>query len=32
MNQSVYFDRRTFTLSGGLGLRLGAKKKLVSRL
>jgi hypothetical protein len=32
MNQSVYFDRRTFTISGGLGLRLGAKKKLVSRL
>lgn len=32
MNQSVYFDRRTFTLSIGLGLRLGARKELVNRL
>jgi len=32
MNESVYFDRRTATISGGLGLRLGARKELVDRL
>jgi len=32
MNESTYFDRRTFTISGGLGLRLGARKVLVDRL
>ena len=32
MNEELYFDRRNFQLSTGLGLRLGAVKKLVSRL
>ena len=32
MNENIYFDRRPFQLSGGLGLRLGAMKKLVNRL
>ena len=32
MNQSLYFDRRTFTVSAGLGLRLGAQRELKSRL
>lgn len=32
MSEHTYFDRRTFTLSGGLGLRLGGRKELVNRL
>ena len=32
MSDHVYFDRRTFQLSAGLGMRLGGAKKLVSRL
>jgi len=32
LSQDIYFDRRTFQLSGGIGLRLGAAKKLVNRL
>ena len=32
MSETVYFDRRTFQLSGGLGFRLGARKDLVNRL
>jgi hypothetical protein len=32
MSDDVYFDRRTFQLSAGLGFRLGGAKKLVSRL
>lgn len=32
MSDDVYFDRRTFQLSGGLGLRLGGMKKLVNRI
>lgn len=32
MNETLYFDRRTFTLSGGIGLRLGARRELVNRL
>lgn len=32
MSDNVYFDRRTFQLSGGLGFRLGGAKKLVNRL
>jgi hypothetical protein len=32
MNEEVYFDRRTFQLSGGLGFRLGGARKLESRL
>lgn len=32
MSEDIYFNRRTFQLAGGLGLRLGGMKKLVSRL
>jgi hypothetical protein len=32
MSENVYFDRRTFQLSAGLGMRLGGQKKLISRL
>ena len=32
MSQEIYFDRRTFQIAGGLGLRLGAMKQLVNRL
>ncbi|HEX8041861.1 MAG TPA: hypothetical protein VF490_22095 [Chryseosolibacter sp.] len=32
MSSAVYFDRRNFQVSAGLGLRLGGYKKLVSRL
>lgn len=32
MSDDVYFDRRTFQLSGGLGFRIGGARKLVSRL
>lgn len=32
MNESIYFDRRTFTVGLGLGLRLGARKELINRL
>ena len=32
MSQDIYFDRRTFQLSAGLGLRLGGARKLVRRL
>ncbi len=32
MSSDIYFDKRTFQLSAGLGLHLGGAKKLVSRL
>lgn len=32
MNETVYFDRRTFTLSAGIGLLLGARNHLTERL
>lgn len=32
MSDDIYFDRRTFQCSGGLGFRLGGARKLVSRL
>ncbi|HEY9489838.1 MAG TPA: hypothetical protein VIQ51_15980 [Chryseosolibacter sp.] len=32
LSEDVYFDRRTFQISGGLGFRLGGAKRLVSRL
>lgn len=32
MSQDVYFERRTFQISGGLGLRLGGTKPLTPRL
>lgn len=32
MSDNVYFDRRTFQLSGGIGFRLGGARKLVNRL
>ena len=32
MSENVYFDRRTFQIAGGIGLRLGGVKKLINRL
>jgi hypothetical protein len=32
MSEDVYFDRRDFLLSGGLGFRLGGARKLINRL
>jgi hypothetical protein len=32
MSEDVYFDRRTLQFSGGLGVRFGGARKLVSRL